>query len=122
MTQFPDNAIRNRDCAIGEFSQTREINAIGINIERNANWQGGGGHSKLSFHTAAANFTHVGSVIYPSSSLHTCYSTDLWIFMLEAEKSRKTAADFFPFFFSLSRRTACAVETSTRKRRMRILA
>lgn len=39
MTQFRDNAIRNR--AIGEFSQAQEINAIGVNIERNANWREG---------------------------------------------------------------------------------
>lgn len=38
MTQFRDNAIRNWDRAIGEFSQAWEINAIGVNIERNANW------------------------------------------------------------------------------------
>lgn len=42
MTQFRDNTIRNWDRAIGEFSQAWEINAIGVNIERNANWQDGG--------------------------------------------------------------------------------
>lgn len=51
MTQFRDNAIRNRGgiAQSAKFSQAREINAIGVNIERNANWRVGRkrGHSKL---------------------------------------------------------------------------